>query len=431
MKNWIFLDERSEHGITYMLGKKLPDGALFRWEPLATRVHGYDAAMFRQIAEKRSKIRLNGPEASGILILEKPLNHQGQLWIGWEARPGKCPFSSEYTQPELIKTIQNLYPLIMAYEQFHYRGLVVGRPDWRRIFWGDHHFFMVDPWCRPYLQSPDFPLPAGLSACRTPESFFGGEPAQSGDIFYLGLLIYYLISNKLPYSLEEGWPTKALLKGEIIPITHYRPDVSPALARLIIRMLAVKKHQRPSALQVQLFWKEMLSQENFIATPNEKVVHLQKYRQYTHQRTIKKYGLRLGLILAIVLFSGLTGRLLFKAASREIPISRRMVEQFYQSGTNMLNATAPADHKKDIFQDITDVRNLRLKLANELLERPVIEVNQIAVRSQTSRLAVIDVSLDWWQWSDGIWSKQTTHEQLHLEKKHHRWQVSQRFRKPM
>lgn len=427
MKNWIFLDERSDNGITYMLGKQLPDGALFRWEPLASRVHGYEAAIFRQTAEKRSKIRLNQPESTGILILEKPLNHQGQLWIGWEARPGKSPFQSGYTQPELSKLIQNLYPLIAAYEQFHYRGLVVGRPDWRRIFLDNGSFFMVDPWCRPFLQSPDFPLPAGLSACRTPESYFGDQPAQSGDIFYLGLIIYYLISKQLPYPLEDGWPTKALLKGEITPITHYQPEVSPALARLLTRMLSVKKYQRPSALQVQLFWKDLLTHQSYLATPSEKVIHLKKYRKDSQQQVVKKYSLRFGILLGIVLLSGLTGRFLFKAASREIPVSRQIVEEFYQRSSDILTSTASTGQDEDVFEDIIAARNHRLKLVSELLGRPVIEVKQVTVRSQTSRLAVVEVSLDWWQWIDGVWRKETTHEMLHLEKKQHRWRISRRF----
>lgn len=348
MKNWIFLDERSEGGITYTIGKRISDNALYRWEPLASRIRGYEAAMFRQNAEKRFKLMSNCPDHSGILTVEKPVNHLDQVWIGWEARTGKNPFSPDYQPPDLPKLIQDLYPLISAYEQIHYRGAVVGRPDWQRVFHDSNGFFMVDPWCRPFLQSPDLELPSGFLSCRTPESYFGDPHAQTGDIFYLGLIIYYLISRQLPFALEDGWPTKAILKGEIIPITHHCPEISPSMGRLLMRMLSFKKYERPSALQVKLFWKDLLSRQSYLATSEEKVINLKSYQRHNRQVLIKRHALRWGISLLIGCFCVFSGRYLYQSLYHEHPLTRQVINSFYQDNSKILSTPVSVKKKSRV-----------------------------------------------------------------------------------
>lgn len=427
MKNWIFIDEYSDAGILYMLGKKSHNGTLYRWEPLASRIHGYEAAIFRQNAEKRCKV-LAASEQMGILPLEKPINHQGRLWIGWEARPGKSPFSPNYQPPDLPQLIRDLYPLISSFEQLHYRGTVVGRPDWHRLYHNEDGFFLVDPWCRPYLVSPDTPLPAGLDSCRTPESYFGDPHAQAGDIFYLGLIIYFLLCHQLPFALEDGWPTTAVLKGEVIPITHYRPEINPGLARLLNRMLALKKYERPTALQVKLFWKDMITRENYFATASEKVIHLKKYQQELKVRSIRKFSIRAGLILLITIAAFASGRFLWQAFNREPPINRELIESFYQNQASMLSSSVTSGH--NLFQDVVQARDQRLQLITELLGHPVIEVKDLAVKKQSPERAMVEVSVLWWQWSGGIWKKDLRQEFLYLKRNGRRWQIEKRYQHP-
>lgn len=427
MKHWIFLDEYSEGGICYMLAKKSNGGTLYRWEPLASRIHGYEAAIFRQNAEKRCKI-LAATDPMGILPLEKPVNHQGRLWIGWEARQGISPFSPNYQAPELSRLIRDLYPLISSYEQFHYRGTVVGRPDWHRIYHDKNGFFMVDPWCRPYLVSPDTPLPTGLDACRTPESYFGDPHSQAGDIFYLGLLIYVLLSQHLPFALEDGWPTTAILKGDIIPVTHYRPELNPGISRLLTRMLSLKKYERPTALQVKLFWKDMITRENYLATEAEKVVHLKKYRQELKARSIRKICVRTGLISLMTVAALFSGKLMWQTINRKPPITRELVESFYHSQSSLLASSVASG--KGLFQDIVQARNERLQLITELLGHPVIEVKDLAIQKQTPEQAVVEVSLLWWQWSGGAWRKELRREYLYLKRYGRHWQIKKRYQHP-
>lgn len=432
MKNWIFLDERSEGGISYMIGKRISDNVLYRWEPLASRIHGYELAMFRQNAEKRYKLMHNCSDHLGILPLEKPINHLDRVWIGWEARSGKNPFCPDYERPDLPQLIQDLYPLISAYEHIHYRGGIVGRPDWHRVFHDHKGFFMVDPWCRPYLQSPDFELPNGFIACRTPESYFGDPHAQAGDIFYLGLLIYYLISNHLPFALEDGWPTQAILKGEIIPITYHSPEISPSLARLLTRMLSFKKYERPSALQVKLFWKDLLSRQGYLATPDEKEINLKNYQQHIRQVFVKRHALRWGISLAIGVFCLFSGHYLYHSFYREHPITRQMIDSLYQDHSDMITAPASSTKEPNIFSDIISVRNQRLRLVTELLGRPVVKVEKIAIRKQTNDNAIVDVKLIWWEWRNHQWYRNHSLEVLHLVQKRNKWQIQKRYKeKPL
>jgi len=427
LKNWIFLEEYSEAGICYMLAKKNNDGPLYRWEPLASRIHGYEAAVYRQNAEKRCKI-LAASEPMGILPLEKPINHQDKLWIGWEARQGISPFSPNYQAPDLPRLIRDLYPLISSFEQFHYRGALVGRPDWHRLYHNDSGFYIVDPWCRPYLISPDTPLPPGLEACRTPESYFGDPHSQASDIFYLGLLIYVLLTNHLPFALEDGWPTTAILKGEIIPITHYRPELNPGINRLLNRMLSLKKYERPTALQVKLFWKDMIMRENYFATDAEKVIHLKKYRQELKNRSIRKYSIRVGLILLITTIAFISGRYMWQSFNREPQITQELIETFYHNHTSMLASSVTSGDS--LFQDVIEARNQRLQLITELLGRPVIEVKNLAIKKRSPKQAVVEVHVLWWHWSGGLWRKELRQEFLYLKRNGRHWQIEKRYQHP-
>ncbi len=95
-------------------------------------------------------------------------------------------------------------------------------------------------------------LIAGTPAYMSPEQAAGLPLDARSDLFSLGVVLYRLCTGTLPF---EGRTTMALLTalsvGEVRPVREHAPDVEPALADLIERLLARLPDDRPpSALAV-------------------------------------------------------------------------------------------------------------------------------------------------------------------------------------
>lgn len=433
MKNRIFLEERLENGIRFLISKDTDTGKVLHWEPLATRIRGYEAALLRQEVGKRSEIYLDFNGKLAIIPLQPLLNHQGQTWIGWEEQTGISIFNPKYVQPEVLQLMRDLYPIIQAYAIYHQKGMVVGRPEWCRIYHQADGFFMPDPWSRPFLQSPEIKIPAGLSACRSPESYFGESPGQTGDLYYLGLILYFLISGKIPYILEDGWPTSALLKGDIIPLAFYRPELSPKLTQTIEKLLVPKKYERPLISEIQTIWDELSRQEIYWATPverNNNVIYLKKraYRQFF--KFFKKIPLRkitVGLFIAV--FIVITAGYLLGSFAKT-PTARQIAQDFYQN-TNPVKLVSDSITENVQKGDIINAREKRLTLIAELLRKPVVEVKKLAILSESPDTATIEAKLLWWNWTHDSWNSYTTTELLSLSKKKNRWEVTKRVQKKL
>lgn len=73
-----------------------------------------------------------------------------------------------------------------------------------------------------------------------------GEPLlPASDVYSLGLLLYQLLTGRLPYtaSSPEAW-LQAHLYQEPIPPRRWRPDLSPKLEKVILKALDKNPHRR-------------------------------------------------------------------------------------------------------------------------------------------------------------------------------------------
>jgi serine/threonine protein kinase len=88
----------------------------------------------------------------------------------------------------------------------------------------------------------------GTPHYMSPEQAGGENVDHRGDLFSLGCVLYRMTTGKLPF---EGTNLRSRLKAVMFeappPVLHVAPDVPPALAALIERLLAKEPKDRPQS----------------------------------------------------------------------------------------------------------------------------------------------------------------------------------------
>lgn len=466
MKNWIFSGESYEEGISYINGINTENQKIYRWEPLATKLRGEEAAGFRRSAEKRRKLLSELSGETGILIVEGPFNYQALTLLGWDALTGErllgscllplmprkyekhnqlnrketsslCPLPASYvkqnetgTKPFLSNLlmripveegIKKLEVLINTYHLFHRLGLIIGKPDWKRIYIGKKGVFTPDPYLLKFLASPEIPLPPGLSACYPPEVFSGKKIDEKGDMFFLGIIIYLLLSGQLPYPLIKGWPTTPILKGEIIPLTFYRPELHPVLAQKIENLLAVDPGKRSSSEELVELWPEA-SAGIYNTFPIDSGSSLRE------EKAIKSYKRELPWRkLLTVIASGLLLVLLFltyfRGAEKKVEVTPAMAVEDFLKKASYPNFYG---YHPELWMDLDNARKQRIEAVVNFLSHPLLEVVEVKEITRDSKRAKIEVTLIWNLWEKNVWQTKKTREFLVLEKKKSQWVVQKR-----
>lgn len=86
----------------------------------------------------------------------------------------------------------------------------------------------------------------GTLGYAAPEVLQGHAAGPAADTFSLGALLYELLTGERPYGEVSGGALRqAVLEGAVIPLRARRPDLPPALGRLVDAMLAVAVTDRP------------------------------------------------------------------------------------------------------------------------------------------------------------------------------------------
>ena len=469
MREFLFSSECYEEGISYINGIDRENQKIYRWEPLATRFRGEEAASFRRKAEQRRKLLSNLSGETGILVVEGPFNYQSRTFLGWEALIGERLVGSsshwppsahkEYENhsqmnrevsrssdshvkgqrskldestlehfsgkilPEIpvVEGIKKLEVIINTYRLFHQAGLTIGHPDWKRIYIGEKGVFAPDPYLLKFLAAPEVSLPPGLSACYPPEVFAGKKFDEKGDMFFLGIIIYLFFTGELPYPLINGWPTPAILKGEIIPLTFCRPALHPLLARKIESLLIVDPEKRPSSKELVEFWqKASVGVNNTCPRDSGYDLRKKKIAKYYQGRSNWKKIIALttsGLLLLLLFFTYLRG-----IGKKPEVTPAMVVEDFLEKASN----PTFSGYHPELWMDMIDARKQRIEAASFFLSHPLLEVIQVREVTRDTKRAKIEVILVWHLWDGDVWQTKKTKEFLILEKRNSQWVVQKR-----
>ena len=85
----------------------------------------------------------------------------------------------------------------------------------------------------------------GTLAYMAPEQIQGGEVDARSDIFSYGVLLYEMVTGRLPYRSEhEAALMYSIINEEPDPIEKYRADLPPVLVNLIVRALEKSPNDR-------------------------------------------------------------------------------------------------------------------------------------------------------------------------------------------
>lgn len=335
-------------------------------------------------------------------------------------------------------TAEHLFPLIRGYWQYHQAGLIVGRPDWRRIILTTEGLVMPDPACLHFLVSPEIQLWQGLLNCRPPEDYLGQELTPAGDMYYLGLLIYLAFSGNLPYLLENSWPTRAVLKGRIIDLGIHCPAINPMLAVAVHDLLNPDPEKRFTSGQLVDLWLLALEQKKVLAPPAAQETNLRRQRSFRHRLRLRK-SLKSSWVktaaVTIILMAGITGLFPVGGIIGLLPGRRPAgnsplaeVRRFYQTMAGPPEAADVIRYNRQVGKDLLQAKADRIKDAAELLTRPLAEVKSLTVISQTADQVSVLATVKQWDWRNRFRREIEYREKLVLQKEKQGWKIRQRER---
>ncbi len=103
----------------------------------------------------------------------------------------------------------------------------------------------------------------GSPAYLAPERAIGADADERSDIYSLGIMAYFMLSGRLPYS---GTPMDVIMqhrKGNATPIVDVNPAVSQGVASLVESMMTIEPEDRlQSMIEVRDQIRKLLGKDS-------------------------------------------------------------------------------------------------------------------------------------------------------------------------
>jgi len=156
----------------------------------------------------------------------------------------------------------------------------------------------------------------GSAPYMAPEQCRGsGEITDRTDVYALGVMLFEMVTGRLPFVAEEEVEVMAMhIKEPAPPVDSLKREIPSELADLIGRMLRKIPAERPSMRQVTETIEAMMPQ------PGSGVIPVFQVAEMNRKRRIQLYGLGGGLVL---LAAGLTAAVLVNrpvAVPKPVPV---------------------------------------------------------------------------------------------------------------
>jgi serine/threonine-protein kinase len=223
---------------------------------------GDERTVARFQREAKAASRLNHPNS--ISILDFGQTEDGALFIAMEYVAGQDLhqlLSREWPLPE-ARVVRIIAQVLSALSDAHGAGVIHrdlkpenimleqrrGEPDFVKVLdFGIAKITDSSGEEGPALTRAGFVC--GTPEYMSPEQARGATLDQRSDLYAVGVILYQLMTGLLPFESDSavGFATKHLTE-EPPPPTQRRPDakISPAMERLILRVLSKNPNDRPS-----------------------------------------------------------------------------------------------------------------------------------------------------------------------------------------
>jgi serine/threonine protein kinase len=192
-------------------------------------------------------------------------------------------------------------------------------------------------------------LAVGTPEYMAPEQLRGGDIDQRADLYALGVVLYELLTGRLPFTGETSYDIAAqALNSPLVPPRTYEPNIPPTLEQVVLTAMARRPSDRfPSvadfALALRRAVRDHASTEDLGFTPAVTVTLPPRFwtslRPATHERGHRHRRLRwvlAAIVAAVVLLASLGATL---AALQQDRQSSRGAPN--AQGTSPLGQTSP------------------------------------------------------------------------------------------
>ncbi len=79
----------------------------------------------------------------------------------------------------------------------------------------------------------------------SPEQASGGAPSPASDVYSLGVVMYYMLTGRLPFTAGSATELAQLHRSAIpLPPRHYNTTIPPSLEQIILKVLSKEPSQR-------------------------------------------------------------------------------------------------------------------------------------------------------------------------------------------